>query len=69
MGDDLGDDYRKVRMTIASKGKRKSGGRRVITLDMVERKGNIYLFYIYDKSEADNVVMSVIKFLVSEMGL
>lgn len=69
MGVDLGDGYRKVRMSIASKGKGKSGGSRVITLDMVERNGNLYLLYIYDKSEADNVVMSVIKSIVSEMDL
>ena len=69
LGIDLGEGYRKVRMAITSKGKGKSGGSRVITLDMVERNGNLYLLYIYDKSEADNVVMSVIKSLVSEMDL
>ena len=69
LGIDLGEGYRKVRMAISSKGKGKSGGSRVITLDMVERNGNLYLLYIYDKSEADNVVLSVIKSLVSEMNL
>ena len=69
MGIDLGEGYRKVRMAISSKGKGKSGGSRVITLDMVERNGNLYLLYIYDKSETDNVVLSVIKSLVSEMNL
>ena len=69
MGIDLREGFRKVRMAIRSKGKGKSGGGRVITLDMVERNGNLYLLYIYDKSEADNVVMSVIKSLVSEMDL
>ena len=69
MGVDLGGGYRKVRMAIASKGKGKSGGSRVITLDMVERNGNLYLMYIYDKSEADNIVLSVIKSIVSEMDL
>ena len=69
LGIDLGEGYRKVRMAITSKGKGKSGGSRVITLDMVERNGNLYLLYIYDKSETDNVVMSVIKSLVSEMDL
>ena len=69
MGIDLGEGYRKVRMSISSKGKGKSGGSRVITLDMVERNGNLYLLYIYDKSETDNIVLSVIKSLVSEMNL
>ena len=36
---------------------------------MVERNGNLYLLYIYDKSETDNIVLSVIKSLVSEMNL
>jgi len=69
MGVDLGDGYRKVRMAIASKGKGKSGGCRVITLDMVERNGCLYLLYAYDKSDYDNVILDVIKDLVSEIGL
>ena len=69
MGIDLGEGFRKVRMAISSKGKRKSGGSRVITLDMVERNGNLYIFYIYDKSETSNVVLSVINSLFSEINL
>jgi len=69
MGVDLGDGYRKVRMSISSKGKGKSGGCRVITLDMVERNGCLYLLYVYDKSDYDNVVLSVIKDIVSDMEL
>lgn len=69
MGVDLGDGYRKVRMAIAAKGKCKSGGERVITLDMIERNGCLYLLYAYDKSEYDNVILSVIKRIASEMGL
>ena len=42
-GTDLGEGYRKVRMAITSKGKGKSGGARVITFDMIERKGCLYL--------------------------
>ncbi len=61
LGIDLGEGYRKVRMAISSKGKGKSAGARVITLDLIERKGCLYLLYIYDKSEFDNVVLSVIK--------
>lgn len=47
-GVDLGDGFRKVRMAIKSKGKGKSGGARVITFDMVERNGCLYLIYAYD---------------------
>lgn len=69
LGVDLGDGYRKVRMAITSKGKGKSGGCRVITLDMVERNGCLYLLYAYDKSDYDNVVLSVIKEIAADMGL
>lgn len=69
MGIDLGGGYRKVRMSISSKGKGKSGGCRVITLNMVERNGCLYLLYAYDKSDYDNVEMTVIKELAAEMGL
>lgn len=69
MGIDLGGGYRKVRMAISSKGKGKSGGCRVITFNMVERNGCLYLIYAYDKSDYDNVEMEVIKELVAEMGL
>lgn len=68
-GVDLGGGYRKVRMAITSKGKGKSGGCRIITFDMVERNGNLYLIYAYDKSDYDNINLSVIKSLVDEMDL
>lgn len=68
-GIDLGEGYRKVRMAIKSKGKGKSGGCRVITLDMVERNGCLYLLYAYDKADYDNIVLSVLKSIVEEMDL
>lgn len=69
MGIDLGNGFRKVRMAISSKGKGKSGGCRVITLDMVERNNCLYLIYAYDKSDYDNVDIAVIKALAAEQGL
>ena len=69
LGIDLGDGYRKVRMAIASKGKGKSGGARIITFDMVERNGCLYLIYAYDKSDADNVKLNILKKIVAEMNL
>ncbi len=69
MGIDLGNGFRKVRMAISSKGKGKSGGCRVITLDMVERNDCLYLIYAYDKSDYDNVDIAVIKALAAEQGL
>ncbi len=69
MGVDLGGGFRKVRMAIASKGKGKSGGCRVITFDMLAKNDCLYLIYAYDKSDYDNVEMAVIKELVAQMGL
>lgn len=66
-GIDLGNGYRKVRMAIRSKGKGKSGGARIITLDMLERNGILYLIYAYDKSDHESVEMSVIKAIASEI--
>lgn len=69
IGTDLGMGYRKVRMAIKSKGKGKSGGARVITLDTLECDGYLYLLFVYDKSDAASVDLDVIKKIVSEMGL
>lgn len=69
LGTDLGMGYRKVRMVIKSKGKGKSGGARVITLDTLECDGCLYLLFIYDKSDAASVDLDVIKKIVSEMDL
>ena len=68
-GIDLGQGYRKVRMAIASKGKGKSGGARVITLNYVELNGKLYLLYAYDKSESDSVDIAIIKEMVADLGI
>ncbi|MBC6109793.1 type II toxin-antitoxin system RelE/ParE family toxin [Pedobacter fastidiosus] len=53
-GKSLGNNCYKIRISIASKGKGKSGGARVIThLQVVESK--IYLLSIYDKSEQSEI--------------
>lgn len=53
----LGKNLRKVRMSIASKGKGKSGGARVITYTVLFAKveAEIKLLTIYDKSDRDNI--------------
>jgi len=49
-GKTLGNNFYKVRLAIASKGKGKSGGARVITyIKIVET--TVYMTSIYDKSE------------------
>ena len=57
MGDNLGNNVRKVRMAITSKGKGKSGGARVITCNVLVNFENaeIYLLTIYDKSEQQSI--------------
>jgi hypothetical protein len=57
MGDDLGGNFRKVRMAIAAKNKGKSGGARVITYNLLVDVENtkIYLLTIYDKGVQDNI--------------
>lgn len=68
-GTDLGNGLRKIRMAITSKGKGKSGGCRIITFDAIERNGNLYLMYVYDKSDFDNVINSVMIELVKELDI
>lgn len=53
-GTSLGNNCYKIRIAIASKGKGKSGGARVIThLQVLET--TVYLLSIYDKSELENI--------------
>lgn len=68
-GVDLGRGLHKVRMTISSKGKGKSGGARVITYSIEKQQDciRVNLLTIYDKGEIDNVsddyIMSLLKSL------
>ena len=53
-GKALGNNFYKVRLAIASKGKGKSGGARVITyIKIVET--TVYMTSIYDKSEKTTI--------------
>ncbi|MDR2146972.1 MAG: type II toxin-antitoxin system RelE/ParE family toxin [Tannerella sp.] len=65
MGDDLGDNIRKVRMAITSKNKGKSGGARVITCQVLVNIADtdIYLLTIYDKNEQKNISKREIQYL------
>jgi hypothetical protein len=71
MGDDLGDNTRKVRMAIASKNKGKRDGARVITCQILVDVANadIYLLTIYDKSEQASISKKEIKHLKETNGL
>ena len=63
MGDDLGNNTRKVRLAISSKNKGKSGGARVITFNVLVDVENtkIYLLDIFDKSEQSSISKEEIK--------
>lgn len=50
----LGNNCFKIRIAIASKGKGKSGGARVITHVLVKQSA-VYLLSIYDKSEQRDI--------------
>ncbi|MFM7016026.1 MAG: type II toxin-antitoxin system RelE/ParE family toxin [Bacteroidota bacterium] len=54
LGTNIGDNCFKIRLSIASKNKGKSGGARVITYVVIVEKV-IYLLTIYDKSEQENI--------------
>jgi mRNA-degrading endonuclease RelE of RelBE toxin-antitoxin system len=56
----LGNNLYKIRLAIASKGRGKSGGARIITYLKTEQ-GNVYLLSIYDKSEKDTISDKEIK--------
>ena len=69
LGDDLGGGVRKVRMAIASKGKGKSGGARILTLNLLidTESMEVTLLTIYDKGEISNVTDEDIKYLLSNL--
>jgi len=71
MGDNLGDNIRKVRMAITSKNKGKRGGARVITVKVLVDIINtdIYLLDIYDKSQKDTATKHEIQQLKIKHGL
>lgn len=54
IGTSLGRECYKIRLAVASKGKGKSGGARVITCVIVKNK-EVFLLYIYDKSEQSTI--------------
>ena len=53
-GVSLGHNCHKIRISIASKGKGKSGGGRLITQFYIEQN-TVYLLTIYDKSDQENI--------------
>jgi len=70
-GIELSPGIRKIRMSITSKGKGKSGGARIITLTycVSENNGTIVLLLIYDKANTNSIKTSVVKKIVKEVGI
>jgi len=64
----IGQGIYKLRMAIASKGKGKSGGARVITY-LVTNDKEVYLVYIYDKSQLENITKEQIFELLKSANL
>lgn len=77
-GQPLGNDSFKIRISIKSKGKGKSGGARVITHVDSELLGTItkdsdgvvtvYLLTIYDKSETESINAKELKELIKNIA-
>ncbi len=65
-GTSIGHDCYKIRLAIASKGKGKSGGARVIT-HVLFKNDTAYLLSIYDKSDIENLsdkeVLELLKYI------
>ena len=65
-GTPLGNNCFKIRLSIASKGKGKSGGARVISYLHVV-KTTVYLLTIFDKSTQENISDKELKELLKEL--
>jgi mRNA-degrading endonuclease RelE of RelBE toxin-antitoxin system len=66
LGVSIGNDCYKIRLSIASKNKGKSGGARVITyLTVVEK--TVYLLTIYDKSNKENISLAELNTIISTL--
>ena len=65
-GTPLGNNFYKIRLSIASKSKGKSGSARVITFVKIIRT-TVYLATIYDKSEAETVTLSELERIFAQL--
>lgn len=63
----LGNNCFKIRISIASKGKGKSGGARVIT-HIVVQNNSVFLLTIYDKSGKETITDKELNELLDQLG-
>ncbi len=70
-GMELSPGIRKVRTSIASKGRGQSGGVRIITFTYLvnEKDGVVILLLLYDKADASNIKMNVVRQIIKDLGL
>ena len=66
LGTHLGNDIYKIRISIASKGKGKSGGARVLTYVKVSDE-SVLLFAIYSKGTKDTISDKEIQLLIKDI--
>jgi mRNA-degrading endonuclease RelE of RelBE toxin-antitoxin system len=67
-GTTIGQNCYKIRLAIASKGRGKSGGARIIT-NIVVTKNTVYLLSIYDKSDKETLTDKELRELLNEIPL
>jgi len=70
-GTEMSPGIRKIRLTIDSKGRGKSGGARVITFTYLvnEKDGVVILLLLYDKADASSIKMNVVRKIIKDLGL
>ena len=70
-GTELSPGIRKIRLTINSKDRGKSGGARVITFTYLvdEKDGVVILLLLYDKADASSIKMNVVREIIKDLGL
>ena len=67
-GTAIGKNCYKIRVAIASKGKGKRGGARVITYIVIQDK-TVYLLSIYDKSDKETLSDTELSLLLQDVSL
>jgi mRNA-degrading endonuclease RelE of RelBE toxin-antitoxin system len=70
-GTELSPGIRKIRLTIDSKGRGKSGGARVITFTYLvdEKDGVVILLLLYDKADASSIKINIVRKIIKDLGL
>lgn len=63
LGTSIGNECFKIRLSIASKNKGKSGGARIITHFKID-EDSVFLLTIYDKSDKENITDRELKELL-----